>query len=171
MRQAGERFPHLSWLIAVLGFLGLIAAGYPLLKYLGKTAEETIRDQAAAGLAANLVCQHMQTHGGRWPNGWQDLQAAFARKYPDSHVRNFEEMRRRVEVDFDVDPASLARMEAEDVSTAPFSVVRLKSGRPGNVGPQANRMIYDYLKQRARRAATQTATQPATAPATPDGGS
>src|SRR3954452_23982693 len=63
----------------------------------------------------------------------------------------FEELRSRVEVDWDADPSVLSEMKLTD-NQPPFRVIWLRDGSEAYwSGKEPNRLIWDYLQQRRTR--------------------
>jgi hypothetical protein len=100
---------------------------------------------------AALVIEHMKENGDRWPSGWNDLAETYRVLSHKTEIPwPFDELRRRVDVRFDVDPKSLRSAIAID-EQPPFQVIRLRGGGSHHwQGMEPNRMIWDYLNEKSK---------------------
>jgi hypothetical protein len=117
--------------------------------YLARRTANAIGDAYAGWWVADMVIEHMETHDGAWPRGWDDLREPY-----ETCVRRsgqpwtFEQLRSRVDVDWGADPVQLAA-SLGDGPGPPFRVIWLRSGGHNHwEGREPNRMIYDYLRGR-----------------------
>lgn len=109
-------------------------------------ANRLYRDAYAGWEAAEVIIDYMEAHDGRWPRSWDDLAGAKQRWL------GIEEVQRRVDVDFEVDPQVLLQ-SATSGDTPPFRVVRLRNGSSAHwEGREPNEMILEHLKQQKRKA-------------------
>jgi hypothetical protein len=145
------------WTIAVvIAVPVLIAAGigaWYIVTLL--TAASRLPEAYAAWTTADLVIDHMETHDGAWPEGWEDLfHAADIRKANAVILRwEVEELPSLVAVDWNADSAAL--VEASTVGDdPPFLVITRLDGTEFQVvweGAEPNQMILDYLRARRER--------------------
>jgi hypothetical protein len=128
----------------------IVLGGYSIYRHI----DAVLRDSYAQWWVADMVIEHMERNDGNWPRSWDD----FAEPYEICAGRSgrpwsFEELRNRVTVDFDADPARLASAAA--TQTPPFHVIYLRSGKEHHwEGKEPNQMILDYLSERAKRPAS-----------------
>jgi len=127
-----------------------------------------VRLRGLAGLqVAAMVIEYMKANGGAWPGNWEDLR----RHYPSAvrpqggHWCSFELARGCMEVDFNADPAELARAEFH-WSKLPFRVVYPQQGKAYPGGWDPNRKIYEYLTSSPPDTEPQSLVAPET-PVTP----
>jgi hypothetical protein len=66
-----------------------------------------MRDLYTPSSAANLVIGHMQANGGAWPRSWDELHTTFVSD-PQWRTADWDDLRRRVGIDFTADAARLA---------------------------------------------------------------
>lgn len=113
---------------------------------------ETVHDAYAVWHAADLVVEHMEGHGGAWPQSWDDLCGTYeSRATPGSGPASWEEIRARVEIDFTANPARLAAAES-DGAGPPFRVIRLRNGRETHYeGCEPNEIVFRYFAARKQR--------------------
>jgi len=145
------------WAIAiVIATAVLIAAGigaWYIVTFL--TALNRLPEAYAAWTTADLIIDHMESHEGAWPEGWQDLfHAADIRKANGVILQwEVEELPSLVAVDWNADPAAL--VEASTVGDdPPFLVITRLDGTEFQVvweGAEPNQMILDYLRARRER--------------------
>jgi hypothetical protein len=118
------------------------------LYYLVRQADEAIRDAYSVEWVAGMIIEYLESHGGDWPRGWDDLREPYEASVRKAGSRpwTFDELRSLVDVDWQADPGRLA--EALPVTEGrPFRVVWLRDGRDvSSRGTEPNRMIYDYLR-------------------------
>jgi hypothetical protein len=99
--------------------------------------------------AGQLIVEHMRLHSGAWPKSWTELRDTCATSHlnilsPNADTE-IEELRKRVEIDWSVNP-ELIRRRVLQSNSIPISVVRLKDGRHDSfVGAEPNQMILNYL--------------------------
>jgi hypothetical protein len=127
-----------------IGGLGWLAAA--LYHY----ATVTVPDAYAVEWVAGMVIRYMESHEGAWPSGWDDLRGPYDQVVREAGGRpwTFEELRRRVAVDWTADPASLVRAEPV-ADSPPFRVIWLRDGKSVYwSGKEPNRLIWEYLGQK-----------------------
>ena len=146
--------------------LTLVVAG--LLAWIGFSTYRsvTVRKPNAYAMQSvgHLIVEHMRLHSGAWPRGWAELQDTCAktgsRILATSAEAEIEELKGRVEVDWDVDPEGMRR-SARRSDIAPISVVRLRSGRRDSfAGAEPNLLIWEYLKQTTEPVGPANRSQP-----------
>jgi hypothetical protein len=127
--------------------LVLIAGGGAV--YLVSRSDAAVRNAYAAWWVADMVIEYLETHGGAWPRGWDDLQEPYEECVRRSgRPWSFEDLRGRVEVDWGADPARLA-VASGDATGPPFRVIWLRGGGQAHwEGHEPNRMVLDYLRGR-----------------------
>jgi hypothetical protein len=129
-----------------VGLVLLISCGAV---YLLRRTETTINDAYAVEWAADMVIEYMKSHDGAWPRSWDDLREPYkACAQRVGEPWTFEQLRDRVDVNWDVDPVRLAN--APDIGAEPpFVVIWLRSGSGSHwEAHEPNRKILDYLRKR-----------------------
>jgi hypothetical protein len=116
---------------------------------------------------ADLVIEHMETHGGAWPRSWDELHLTSQQAYKGTVSTNrdgtwiaefrprasLDDLQQRVEIDWMADPASLALVKRPSKGP-PFRVIRLRNGKATHYeGREPNEMILEYLE--SKRVGTQ----------------
>lgn len=133
----------------------IVAAGYVAYEF-NHYWSVTVPKAYAAWWVGDLVIDHMDRTGGRWPREWDDLREDYDAAIKRSgKVWTFEDLMKHIEVDWNADPAQLATAEPNKHGP-PFHVIRARDGRDASWGGhEPNQMIFDYLRERS------PATQPA----------
>lgn len=101
-----------------------------------------------AAWVAQMVIDHLQTHEGAWPREWTDLRESYDRcEQRLGRSWSFDELRSRVDVDFEADPIELAK-QADSRGQATCRAVRLREGPlDQSANAAANQMILDFLQR------------------------
>jgi hypothetical protein len=127
-----------------------IAAGYGM--YVLRTIQDFVsvgvRDMYAQWWVADMVIEHMASHDGAWPRNWDDLRRPYATcvQQTGSEPWNFDELRDRVEINFEANPKELAKATPPTETKPPFRVIYLRNGKVRHYqGREANQMVWDYL--------------------------
>lgn len=94
----------IAGLVIVVTSLGL--AGYAA--YQGQQALIHSHTLAMGRFATGMVQDFVETHDGRWPRSWEEL----AKNQNPPQIS--PSLRQRVIIDFDADPAALARQRNEE---------------------------------------------------------
>jgi hypothetical protein len=104
-------------------------------------------DCYATMYAAGTVRTYLMRNNGRWPKGWEDLRPIYEERYKlGENAITFDEMKARLEIDFNVDPYELSKHKSTR-DTPPFKVFRLRNGRDSHwEGAEPNTLILQYLK-------------------------
>src|SRR4051794_15230597 len=92
----------------------------------------------AAWTVGDLLVEYMDTHDGKWPRNWEDLQAAReSRLQKGGNVHTgFEKLRSMVKIDWNVDPDVLATAIATGDKFTVKVVTQLDGSRlEANWGP------------------------------------
>ena len=131
--------------IAVL--VGVVSAGFYIVTIAHHYYSVTVPNCYAVWWVADMVIEHLESNGDRWPTNWDDLQddydACVKRSGP---AWTFEELRDRVTVDWNADPSELVRSFA-DTEGPPFLVIKVRNNVNVYWGHQEpNRKILEYLK-------------------------
>ena len=119
-----------------------------------RTVYVVVPDAYAQWWVADMVIEHMERNDGAWPKSWDDLREPYTicagRSGPSW---SFDELRERVEVDFNTDPDQL--IAAASDASPPFRVIYLRSGGQHHwEGREPNQMILSYLNERSNRPET-----------------
>ena len=136
----------------VIAFVILLVVGLLLAVYFGvKTTREIVEECYTQERVALSVIEHMKTHDGAWPAGWEDVGRAYERVANEDHEHSWslDDMRRRVEIDWKAEPDRLLESAKPD-DRHPFKVIWLRDGRDVHwTGGEPNQMILEYLRSRA----------------------
>lgn len=135
--------------IALFILLLLGYGGYRVIDGLYELAPELYSQEWVAG----MVIRYMESNEGRWPQNWDDLQKPYEVAVSQGgQPWSFEDLRRRVEVDFSANPAELSGTPLTNEGEAGFRVIRLRSGRRHHwEGGEPNLRIWKYLQEHSPR--------------------
>jgi hypothetical protein len=129
------RFRTILVVLAIGIGLALIAGAGLTLKEVG----EQVRDAYCLDWASAAIVQHLDDNAGRWPTDWNDLKPAFDTVTARDKSFDFAEVRSRVHVDFNVDPAAVMAPDR--------TFVTLRSGRGVRWGnPDPNDRVRTRLR-------------------------
>ncbi len=130
--------------------------------YFAYRVYDTVPNAYAVWWVADMVIEHMEANGGRWPSGWDDL----ADDYEICTARSgrpwtLEDLRGRVNVDWDADPNVLSQVK-DSGQEKPFRVIWLKDGSDAHwARREPNRLILKYL-QKPKESPASPKSKPAT---------
>ncbi len=98
--------------------------------------------------AAAMVIDYMKHHDNKWPGSWDDLRTTTPEPYESGGFQNFEEVQKRVQIDWTAKPSELVNAMFSDESEPPFKVIWLKDGSTSYVtGSEPNHLIWMYLQK------------------------
>lgn len=119
-----------------------------------------IRDCYAALTAADMVIEHLKANKGAWPKSWDELQDDYESWYRRTPFWNFDDLRSRVDIDWNADSTALIRDSSIEAGK-PFKVVFLRegSGSPWQLR-KPNQKILDYLRSQAPAKSGETDVSP-----------
>jgi hypothetical protein len=142
----------------VLIFLMLIAIGtFGTFGYLAyrEVFYETLPDCYAQMWVADMTIEYMEWNNGAWPGSWNDLQEPYEVCVGRSgRPWSFDELRRRVGIDFSAKSTELAKATLDD-GQPPFRVIYLRNGKRHHwEGSEPNSIVWRYLEERAKRPTT-----------------
>ncbi len=103
----------------------------------------------AAWTTADLIIDHMEANGGKWPMGWEHLRRVADTRLQDGQSLHWEfaDLPNLVSVDWHANPEILAQATPH-AEQPPFHVVRRKDGSDFPVvwqDAEPNQMILAYL--------------------------
>jgi hypothetical protein len=128
----------------------VLAAGvtaYIILSSIG----EMFRDCYDQWAVADIIIEHLDRNNGSWPKSWEDLREAYEICAGRHNVSRLDELRKRVGVRFDADPAELVKARGSG-DQPPFRVIYLQNGQQHYIGGhEPNAMLLQYLRERAAR--------------------
>lgn len=105
---------------------------------------ETTRNSLAAWKAADMVVLHLASNNNEWPRDWQSLEDDFSRLY-QIHEWSFDEISRRVTIDFNVKTSSLETTGSD--KNPNFRVIYPSDGTDIHPDmPNPNALIKKFLK-------------------------
>ncbi len=107
--------------------------------------DEVIRDAYVQWSVADVIITYLDMNDGQWPRGWDDLEEPYEIK---GRPWTFEELRKRVDIDFTANPEELTAAELKD-GKPPFKVVFLRNGAEGHnwEGADPNTLIWEHLQK------------------------
>jgi hypothetical protein len=115
-------------------------------------AFQSMRDAYLVWHAAAMVIDHMRTHHNRWPSSWDELRQANPDPSESGGFQNFEEVRKRITIDWAAQPGSLVKADYQDEEAPPFRVIYLRNGKIRYwTGYEPNHVIWHYLQQNKHR--------------------
>jgi hypothetical protein len=96
---------------------------------------------------ADMVVEHLKASGGDWPQNWDELRDDYQICVQRSgQPWSFEELQRRVVVDWQANPIELAALADREI-VPPFRVIWLSDGSNSHWEQnEPNQIIADYLK-------------------------
>ncbi len=111
--------------------------------------DNKIRNSYAQWWVADMIILHLDANGQSWPQSWQDLRDDYDVCVQRSgRPWTFEELSKRVVVDWSVETQSLRNLPAQQ-SQAPFRVIWLSDGSLAHWQKrEPNKMIAEYLRIR-----------------------
>ena len=133
-------------LITVLIVVAIGLVGFGVNFYLNFV--NVMRDLYTPSQAANLVILHLKVNHGTWPRSWEELHRTFLEQ--DGADCNWEELPRRVGIDFTADPAKLATAEQRN-GDATFRVVWSLAYPDARLPNDPNRSLLQYLSEHKRK--------------------
>lgn len=134
------------WKVAILTALLLLISAVILAGFAIHSSLEVVRDSYAEWDASLAIIHHMKEHGGAWPNSWNELKQAYETTPDLRGPEHWEELKQRVDVDFQATPSQLVTKQAND-NKPPFKVVWLRNGKAHHwEGAEPNAVIFEYLK-------------------------
>jgi len=155
-----------SRIFVVIGVFPLLSI-IGLVVWFGYQVSQVRPNAYAVWWTADLVIEHMERHGGAWPQSWEELRATSDQAYKGAVSTNrdgiwiaesrprarIDELQQRVEIDWNADPRELAKTDFTE-SGPPFRVIWLRNGRSTHYsGKEPNDMVLEYLKWRERQIA------------------
>ena len=141
--------------IAVVLLAVVIGGGFLLYR----EVSNGIHNRYAVWWVADMVVEHMEANDGRWPQRWEDLlddyETCVARS---GRPWTFEELRSRVVVDWQADPAQLTAV-ARQADAPSFRIIWLADGSSSHYQDhEPNQIVCDYL--RTKKSAVRSAKIP-----------
>ena len=135
--------------VVVAGLLIALAIGAWVSIRFYLTGKYRLPEAYAAWTTADLIIDHMEANGGKWPMGWEDLRRAADTRPQDRQGLGWEfaELPNLVSVEWNADPQILAQATPHP-EQLPFHVVRRKNGSDFPVvwlNREPNEMILYYL--------------------------
>lgn len=108
----------------------------------------SVQDFYALSQVADMLIFHIKHHQGKPPRSWRDLEAAY--EYVNSGYNNFslDELRQRVDIDFDGLAAGLNTLAANECRSRIVSVKN--SSHSGLAEAEANQRLWAALDRTAR---------------------
>lgn len=132
--------------LLVIGILLLAGAAYGI--YCAHRVVTVVVPNAyAADWSAAMVIEYLETHENKWPNSWEDLREPYETlAAPQNYPWSFDELQRRIVIDWDVDVESL--QNAASTQTQPMlRMIWLSDGSETHwQGAEPNQRIIDYFQ-------------------------
>lgn len=110
--------------------------------------QQVQRNAYTAWWVGDMVVNHLRTNDDRWPRNWDELKD----DYQDCVKRSgqpwtFDELKRRVLIDWDADPNQLLTRQANGIPQ--FRAIWLTDGSGSHwESHEPNQIVLDYLNQR-----------------------
>jgi hypothetical protein len=147
--------PRLSRKKLLLLFLVVLVLGIGIGAYVTcAQMGEFFQDCYSQWAVADIVIAHMEYNNGNWPKNWDELQEAYEICRGRRNVERLDDLKKRIAIRFDVDPAELTKTPSTE-NKPPFKIVYLRNGQQRHIsGHEPNAMILQYLKERAARPKT-----------------
>lgn len=125
--------------IVALAAIGCAVGGYAI--------DRTTKNAYAVWWVADMVVEHLKANEHEWPRSWDDLKDDYETCASRSgQPWTFEQLRSRVNVDFNADVEKL-RSSAKEDSEPNFRVIWLSDGRDDHWGQrEPNMIIFDFLR-------------------------
>ncbi len=105
--------------------------------------EDEVEDGYAVRSITARVISFMETHDGRWPKSWEELQTDFA---AHGGVGSVMDLRNRVAVDFEADAEQL-RQQSIETSRANYRVIYAHGFLAND--HEANAVLYRYFREKS----------------------
>lgn len=136
------RFSMKTMLILVSASAVVIAIPTLILQHL----DATVRDGYSQHVVVCLLIDFMEENEGKWPEHWNSLKPLYDRDFPDFGPGVFEELKRRVFVDFGADVEKM-RVESLANDNPAFRVVFAKYTSGFHPFSEPNSAICNYLRR------------------------
>lgn len=110
-----------------------------------RVATVVVPNAYATDWASEFVVEHLKSTDNQWPCGWHDLRDEYERlAKPNHYPWRWEELQERITIDWDADPAALAK--AAPATSPPFHIIRLTDCSNSHwEGSEPNLKILRYL--------------------------
>lgn len=113
---------------------------------------EAIHDAYAVWWVADMVVEHLKANEDQWPSSWDDLLDDYQTCVTRAGAQpwRFEDLKQRVEIDWNADPEDLVGRDFQGNSDVRF--IWRKSGSQASWSDaEPNQIVLDYLKGRPMR--------------------
>jgi hypothetical protein len=114
-----------------------------------------VDDAYAQRGAADMVIRFLEEHEGRWPRGWDDLQAYHDQGMGRVTGWTFADFQRHIRIKWDVDPNALA-IEACNASRPTFQAIWSANPFGATLGDGPNWQLYEHFRRKRRPAQDET---------------
>ena len=98
----------------------------------------------------DVIIEYMDENEGRWPKNWEELDSFLQTTSNQTTMGgSIADLRRRIVIDFEFEPTTMAREIGIHDDKPNFRPIRLRTG--GGVhfkGLEPNQRIFDYLKNK-----------------------
>ena len=127
--------------------LGVCIAGFSFAFFAYRTMDATLRNSYAVWWVADMVTVHLAANHGSWPHSWDDLRDDYETCVKHSgRPWTFEELSRRVIVDWNVDTKTLEQAITDGTN---FRVIWLRDGMTCSwERREPNQIVRNYLRSR-----------------------
>jgi len=125
----------------------VLAALVVITGYSVYSVNQNIRNSYAVWWVADMVIEHLRANDNQWPDSWEDLRDDYRTCVDRSgQAWQFEELRSRVSVDFNVDSHAL-NAAVQQATEAEFRVIWLSDGSTVHwQSHEPNSMVFNYFK-------------------------
>ena len=116
--------------------------------YVVRSIDSSVHNMYAVWWVGSMMVEHLERNEDQWPTCWDDLRDDYDNCVGRSGLPwTFDELRSRVEIDWNVDPERLRELPPDENGDAPFRVVRLRDDNEEYyAGREPNRMIHRHLQ-------------------------
>lgn len=133
------------FLLAIAAIL-LVGATYGIY-CLHRVVTVVVPNAYATDWSAAMVIEYLKTHDNNWPQSWDDLREPYETlAAPQNCPWSFDEMKRRIMIDWTADPETL-RIAASIEPSLTVKVIWLADGSHTHwQGAEPNQRILEYLR-------------------------
>ena len=127
--------------------LALLAAGIGFAIFAVRASLIAVEDSYAEWDAALAVISYMERNDGAWPTNWDAVRQGYL-SATNLHGLGWDNLYKRVDIDFIADPADLRKNALLPQDEPPFKVIWLRNGKTHCwSGAEPNTMVLEYLKK------------------------
>ena len=156
MNQREPSLLRKPWVRIALAIAVFVSAGIGWEIYRIAYILRGLRDAYAMWDTGTLLIDHLKTHGGQWPSGWDDLDDSYVRLQLHHSADDFlrggmtmDELRQRIGIDWHVNPETLASARASQPGRRRLRFVWPLDGNTTLwAGADPNELISRFIRER-----------------------